>query len=157
MKPSTLCYLIRDGQWLMLLRNKKKNDINAGKWIGVGGKIEPGETPREGMRREIYEETGLHVSHLDYRGIIYFIYEKKDAEKIWTYTANDFDGNPTECNEGTLAWIPAKDVLNLELWDGDRIFLEKLLKNDMTPFCLELHYDENGRLLKAEERKAEAE
>ena len=79
MIPMSLCYLQRDGRWLMLLRNRKENDINAGKWIGTGGKIEPGETPRQGAMREIREETGFIADTLDFRGILYFIYGTKDA------------------------------------------------------------------------------
>lgn len=157
MQKSTLCYLMKDGKWLMLYRNRKKNDINEGKWIGVGGKVEKGETPRQGILREIYEETNLNVDTLQYRGILYFVYEKKDAEKIYVYTSDQFHGDLKECDEGTLEWIPETEILNLDLWDGDRIFLQKLLNHDDSIFCYQLRYNEDGELIKAVEEGAESE
>ncbi|MBQ6356622.1 MAG: 8-oxo-dGTP diphosphatase [Solobacterium sp.] len=153
----SLCYLQKDGRWLMLLRNRKENDINAGKWIGTGGKIEPGETPRQGALREIREETGFIADTLDFRGILYFIYGTKDAEKMWVYSSHDFHGTQTECNEGTLAWIPEDEILALELWPGDRAFLKKMLSGDPQLFCLELNYDDDGNLVSVIEREEENE
>ena len=157
MIPMSLCYLQKDGRWLMLLRNRKENDINAGKWIGTGGKIEPGETPRQGALREIREETGFIADTLDFRGILYFIYGTKDAEKMWVYSSQDFHGTQTDCNEGTLAWIPEAEILALELWPGDRAFLKKMLAGDPRPFCLELNYDDDGNLISVIEREEENE
>lgn len=157
MIPMSLCYLQKDGRWLMLLRNRKENDINAGKWIGTGGKIEPGETPRQGALREIHEETGFIADTLDFRGILYFIYGTKDAEKMWVYSSHDFHGTQTECNEGTLAWIPEDEILALELWPGDRAFLKKMLSGDPQLFCLELNYDDDGNLVSVIEREEENE
>ena len=157
MIPMSLCYLQKDGRWLMLLRTRKENDINAGKWIGTGGKIEPGETPRQGALREIREETGFIADTLDFRGILYFIYGTKDAEKMWVYSSHDFHGTQTECNEGTLAWIPEDEILALELWPGDRAFLKKMLSGDPQLFCLELNYDDDGNLVSVIEREEENE
>lgn len=157
MLKTTQCYLIRDHKWLMLLRNKKDHDLNADKWIGVGGKFEEGESPRECIQRELKEETGLAVTNLEFRGILYFSYATKESEKIWTYTCHDFDGEPSECDEGTLAWIEETEVLNLDLWEGDKVFLKKLLENDSSLFCIELIYDDDGNLQSVKERKTEHE
>lgn len=157
MIKSTCIYLIHEGQWLMLYRNRKKKDVNAGKYIGVGGKIEPGETPRECAVREVREETGLHMLHPVYRGTVYFESPDQEDEKIWIYTCTDYDGNLHACNEGTLEWVPVNQILNLDLWDGDRIFLKKLLFHEPEKFCLCLSYDKNGILQSAEEREAEEE
>lgn len=154
---STLCYLIQDEQWLMLLRNKKAHDINEGKWIGVGGKFEPGETPRQCVRREVREETGLEVRELQFAGILYFNIGQPSAEKIWVYTCRSWTGTLQACREGTLQWIPASQVLDLQLWAGDRIFLKRLLSGDPERFFLEFDYDADSRLIKQAEREAEEE
>ena len=143
----TLCYIVKDHKWLMLLRNKKANDINEGKWIGVGGKVEDNETVEECIIREIKEETGLNPFKVDFRGVVDFIYEFKDYEKIWVYTCCDFDGEVKECDEGTLAWINEEDILYLDLWEGDVVFLKKLIENNDELFHFELKYDEQGNLV----------
>ena len=142
----TLCYIIKDHKWLMLLRNKKENDINAGKWIGVGGKCEENETAYECIVREIKEETNLNPFKVDFRGVVDFIYEFKDYEKIWVYTCEDFEGEVKECEEGTLEWIDEEDILSLDLWEGDVVFLKKLMENSDELFHYELKYDEKGNL-----------
>ena len=152
---STCGYLIRDGQWLMLYRNKKKDDVNQGKWIGVGGKLKDGETPEQCMIRETYEETGLICDTLCFCGIVYFIYEERETEKIWVYTVNEFHGELAECREGTLAWIPQDQISGLPLWEGDRLFLNRLQKPECLPFTLFLYYDDKGNLLKASEENEE--
>ncbi|MDO4754291.1 MAG: 8-oxo-dGTP diphosphatase [Bacillota bacterium] len=126
---TTLCYMYRDDCVLMLYRNKKKNDVNAGKWIGVGGKVEEGETPDRAVLREIREETGYDAHHCDFRGIIVFNYNDNPSEYMHLYTTDDFSGEMKECDEGTLKWIKREDVMQLSLWEGDRIFLELLEKN----------------------------
>lgn len=153
MNETTLCYLIRDDKWLMLYRNSKKDDINLGKWIGVGGKIEEGETPLQCISREINEETGLIANNLQYRGTVHFYVNGSYDEKIRVYTCEDFEGSLTECSEGKLEWIPKERILNLSLWEGDRIFLMKLLQDDREEFEFDLFYDNNGKLVKAEERR----
>lgn len=158
MQYSTCGYLQHDGLWLMMLRNRKDNDVNRGKWIGVGGKMESGETPRQCMCREIREETGLCLSpdSLTFRGILLFHYEDAE-EKIWIYTAETAETCLTDCREGTLRWIPGTAVLSLELWEGDRIFLQKLLSGTCGQFCLDLFYNSQGQLTHWKERNAEHE
>lgn len=143
----TLCYIIKNHKWLMLLRNKKENDINEGKWIGVGGKVEDSETIEECIIREIKEETGLNPFKVDFRGVVDFIYEFKDYEKIWVYICRDFEGEIKDCDEGTLAWIDEEDILDLDLWEGDIVFLKKLIENNDELFHFELKYDEQGNLV----------
>ncbi len=123
----------------MLLRNKKKNDVNEGKWIAPGGKTEPGESPEECVKREVREETGLEVSRLKMRGILTFSSEGWEDEYIFVFTATEFSGEIIDCNEGELKWIDKKDILSLSLWEGDRVFL-KLLIDDGPFFSLKLSY-----------------
>lgn len=144
MEFTTLCYLERDDEFLMLHRNRKEKDINKDKWIGVGGHFEQGESPEECLLREVYEETGLTLLEWRFRGIITFSFQKSFDEEIVTeymclYTANKWTGNQIECNEGELVWIKKNHVMDLNLWEGDRIFLEKLLKDDGF-FSLKLSY-----------------
>ena len=146
MKRSTCVYLIKDGAWLMLLRNKKSNDINEGKWIGVGGKNEDQESFEECAVREVFEETGCTVHELEYMGIVDFRYSDMEPEQIAVYTCHSFSGTPAECREGTLAWIPERDVLNLTLWEGDRVFLTRMLSGQGIPFEITLEYDAEGNL-----------
>lgn len=145
---TTLCYMKRNGKMLLLYRNKKKNDVNAGKWIGVGGKLERGESPHEGVKREILEETGYVANHCDFRGIVVFCYNDNPPEYMHLYTCTDFSGEMKECDEGELEWVPEEEVLHRNLWEGDRIFLE-LLQTNSPFFLLSLYYD-NDRLLRHE-------
>lgn len=142
MLRTTLCYIEKNGEYLMLHRIKKKNDRNEGKWIGVGGTIEPGETPEECVKREVLEETGLIIKKPLYRGVVRFI-QKSDpedfTEDMYLYTAAEFTGELHECNEGVLEWVKISEVGNLPLWEGDKIFLE-LLKTETKPFYLRLYY-----------------
>ena len=142
MEITTLCYIEKDNQYLMLNRVKKKEDINKGKWIGVGGHFNKGETPNECVRREVFEETGLTLKSLKLRGILTFIADKDFVEYIWLYTSNDFEGQLIECNEGILKWIDKDKVNQLELWEGDRVFL-KLLEEQNEFFSLKLEYEGN--------------
>ncbi|MCR4951117.1 MAG: 8-oxo-dGTP diphosphatase [Solobacterium sp.] len=153
MIETTQCYLIRNGLWLMLLRNKKKNDINEGKWIAPGGKLEAGETIEECAVREVLEETGLYADHLVQRGVVEFHYEDSSSELITVYTCDQFHGELKECEEGTLAWIPEDKILDLALWDGDRVFLKKLLDHETEQFAVVLHYSRSGELIKVTERE----
>lgn len=155
MKYSTCGYLEFDGSYLMLLRNAKQNDVNSGKWIGVGGKFEPNETPRQCMVREIREETGIVLQQeaVLFRGIVYFHYAHEEDEKIWIYSAYCNNDHFDPCDEGELHWIKKEEILNLSLWQGDRIFLDKLLKDDETPFCLDLFYDDEGNLIRHKQRE----
>ena len=139
MKMTTLCYLERVDEYLMLHRIKKKNDENHDKWIGVGGKFEAGESPEDCMRREIFEETGLTVSDYRYRGIVTFVSDIYETEYMHLFTVTDWTGEARECDEGELAWIQKKKLFDLTLWQGDRIFL-RLLQEDAPFFSLKLTY-----------------
>lgn len=137
-KETVLAYLVKEDSYLMLLRNKKKHDINANKWIGVGGHLEDGETPLDALYREIKEETGLDVISYEYKGLIHFNYDDI-SELMHLYIVNEFKGDLIDCDEGTLKWIKKSDLFTLELWEGDKIFLKKLI-NSEPYFELELNY-----------------
>ena len=139
MKNTTLVYIEREGQYLMLLRNKKKNDENAGKWIGVGGHFEEGESPEEGVLLEVYEETNLTLTSYRYRGIVTFVSDLYETEYMHLFTASGFRGTLKECREGELRWIPKDQVFSLNLWEGDRVFL-KYLMEDKDFFSMKLTY-----------------
>lgn len=127
MKTTTLCYIEKDHKYLMLHRTKKKNDASEGKWIGVGGKVEPGESVEECLLREVFEETNLTLKAYEKRGVIHFKSDQWEEETMHIYTATDFTGNLVgDCVEGELAWIPIDEIEKLPLWEGDRIFLKKL-------------------------------
>ena len=139
MKLTTLCYLIKDGQWLMLYRNAGKQDGNEGKWIGVGGHVEEGESPEECMLREVREETGLTLTSHVFRGIVTFVSDCQETEYMFLYTADGWKGTLGACDEGTLSWVPEAQVMNRPLWEGDRVFL-RLLQTDAPFFSLKLVY-----------------
>lgn len=128
----------------MLHRITKKNDINHDKWIGVGGHFEAGESPEDCLLREVKEETGLALHSFSFRGIVTFISDDSPAEYMHLFTSDDFSGTLTDCNEGTLEWIPFEKIEELELWEGDKIFL-RLLKKNAPFFSLKLIY-KNGTL-----------
>lgn len=136
---STLCYIKRDNQYLMLHRTKKENDANHDKWIGIGGRIESGETPEICILREAKEETGLDLLDLCYRGIVHFRSDRWEDEEMHLFTATEFSGEMITCSEGDLEWIDKSRLLALTLWEGDKIFL-KLLDTDEPFFDLTLNY-----------------
>lgn len=143
MKNTTLCYLEKNGQYLMLHRTKKENDENRDKWIGIGGKLEEGETPYDCARREIYEETGLVTDTLFYRGIITFVSDLYGTEYMHLFTCDSFVGEITaNCEEGELVWIDKNEIENLSIWQGDKIFL-KLLDTEKRFFSLKLEYSKD--------------
>lgn len=197
---TTLCHLERNDCYLMLHRVKKQIDINKGKWIGVGGKFEPGETPEECLMREVREETGFSLTGFKFRGFISFIYDNKEPEYIFVYSSTEFetsgrerrvaeydaagdshaaansgcelhdcaaanvndaeddckmpaaspDDMPVpECDEGIFAWVPKRDILDLELWEGDRYMLKYLLYDRSETFSLKLCYDAEDNLTEA--------
>lgn len=139
---TTLCYLEKDGKYLMLHRVKKKVDVNKDKWIGVGGHFEEGESPEECLLREVREETGLTLTSWQFRGLVTFLSDGWEPEYMCLYTADGFEGEMISCNEGTLEWIEKDRVLELNLWEGDRIFF--YLMNMGRPFfSLKLQYQGN--------------
>lgn len=141
MKLTTLCYIIRDGKYLMLYRNKKKKDPSKNKWIGVGGKFEEGEGADECILREVREETGLTLTQYRFRGIISFRQDMEETEYMHIFTADAFEGELLpDCREGELHWIDREEIMDLALWEGDRIFL-KLLMEDAPFFFMTLRYE----------------
>ena len=140
MKLVTLCYIEKDHKYLMLYRNKKKDDLNQGKWIGVGGKFEANETPEECLIREVKEETGLTLTKYCYRGLVTFVSNEAETEYMHLFTATEFTGELQECNEGELHWVDKDKVLELPTWEGDAVFLQKLFTSK-TYFSLKLRYE----------------
>lgn len=141
MKITTLCYIEHDGQYLMLHRIKKENDINEGKWIGVGGHAEIGESPEECLLREVKEETGLTLTSYRFLALITFISDKQEPELMCLFTADEFSGKLITCNEGDLKWVDKTIVPTLPTWEGDAIFLKLLLENEENFFTLKLVYE----------------
>ena len=146
MKNTTLCYIEKDGKYLMLHRIKKENDENHDKWIGIGGKFESGESPFDCARREIKEETDLDPITLEYRGIVTFVSDEYGTEYMHLFTCREFSGELIkDCDEGKLEWIEKEKLKNLPMWEGDRIFLE-LLDNEARFFSLKLCYSSDKLL-----------
>ena len=140
MHNSTLCYITRGDEVLMLHRVKKKNDINKDKWIGIGGKFEADETPDECLLREAKEETGLTLTSWRCRAVVTFLTENsEDGEYMYLFTADGFEGELKECDEGDLQWISRDFLDQLPKWEGDQIFLD-LLWQDAPFFLLKLRY-----------------
>ncbi|MBO5089554.1 MAG: 8-oxo-dGTP diphosphatase [Clostridia bacterium] len=137
---TTLCYIEKDGKYLMLHRVKKVNDLNQDKWIGIGGKFEDKESPEECMLREAYEETGLTLINPEYRGLLTFVSNQWPTEYIHLFYANNFNGELKECDEGNLEWVKIEDIYSLPLWQGDKIFL-KLIEEKTPFFSLKLQYE----------------
>lgn len=141
MLNTTLCYIEKDGAYLMLHRVKKKNDMNHDKWVGIGGKLEPGESPYDCVKREILEETGLTVTNPKYRGIITFVSDLYGTEYMHLFTANEFEGKmKDDCNEGRLEWVKKEAVNDLPIWEGDKIFF-RLIDSEERFFSLKLVYE----------------
>lgn len=147
-KLSSLCYIEKDNQYLMLHRVKKVNDENHDKWIGVGGKFEWGESPEDCMLREVREETGYTLTSWKYRGIITFVYGEDTVEYMSLFTADGFEGTPIDCDEGVLEWVAKDRVPELNLWEGDRIFFW-LLEEREEFFSLKLVYNKQDVLEQA--------
>ncbi len=145
---TTLCYITRGDEVLMLHRVKKKNDINQDKWIGIGGKFEGEESPDECLLREAKEETGLTLTSWRCRGVVTFLTETEgQGEFMYLFTADGFQGELKECDEGDLKWVRREFLDRLPKWEGDQIFLD-LLWRDAPFFLLKLRYD-TGRLVEA--------
>ncbi|MCD8119105.1 MAG: NUDIX domain-containing protein [Lachnospiraceae bacterium] len=146
-KLTTLCYLEKDGMYLMMHRVKKEHDINKDKWIGIGGHFEGLESPEECLLRETREETGLLLTSWQFRGIVTFITDMNFVEYMCLYTADAWEGTLSECDEGELEWVRKEDVYGLPIWEGDRIFF-RLLEGRREFFSLKLRY-EGERLVEA--------
>ena len=136
---TTLCYIEKDGRYLMMHRVKKAHDINKDKWVGIGGHFEADESPEECLLREAREETGLTLTEYKQRGIITFMSDKWQTEYMFLYTASAYEGEIGECNEGTLEWIDKEKVYELPLWEGDKMFF-RLLEEQRPHFSLKLRY-----------------
>ena len=148
MRNTTLCYLYRGREALMLHRNKKAVDENKDKWIGIGGKFEEGESPEDCLLREVREETGLTLTAWRYRGIVTFVSDEWGTEYMHLFTADAWEGSlRQDCDEGVLEWIDREKLLSLPIWEGDKIFL-RLLDQDAPFFSLKLRY-ESDRLAEA--------
>lgn len=145
---STLCYIEKENQYLMLHRTVKKNDVNKDKWIGVGGHFEADESPEECLLREVWEETGYRLTSYRYRGIVTFVSGDGVTEYMSLFTADGFTGQPIACNEGELEWVDKEDVLRLNIWEGDKIFFRLLEETDRF-FSLKLVYNGCGVLVSA--------
>ena len=148
---TTLCYLERDGAYLMMHRVKKAHDINHDKWVGVGGHFEPDESPEECLLREVREETGVVLDRFRLRGVITFESDAWQTEYMFLYTADAWHGEfagRDACDEGTLAWVKKEEVLHLPIWEGDRIFF-RLLAEERSVFSLKLRYVGDALMEKA--------
>ena len=136
---TTLCYIEREGQYLMMHRVKKEKDINRDKWVGVGGHFEDYESPEECLLREVSEETGLKLLNYRLRGVITFISDRWQTEYMFLYTADSFEGQIGKCDEGNLEWVDKDTVYELPIWEGDKIFF-RLLEQEVPFFSLKLRY-----------------
>ncbi len=142
MKNTTLCYIEAEGCYLLIYRNKKKNDVNQGKWIGIGGHFEPGESAEDCLKREVFEECGFRLPYYRSCGVIDFISDESEPETMHLFHVLLPERFPIEeeaCPEGVLAWVPKEEFLALPTWEGDRIFLDLMQKN-LPPFHLRLVY-----------------
>lgn len=163
MKKTTLCYIENKGCYLMLYRNRKPDDPNEGKWLGIGGKLEPGETADECNRREVLEETGLIIRNAHFHGVIEFRSDEYEDEDMYLYSSSDFEPageaaarvfaetgeyEPPACSEGELAWVAREELMSLPMWQGDRAFLKELL-GGADEISMRLQYQgENCTILK---------
>ena len=139
MRNTSLVHLEKDGCYLMLHRVRKDNDENRDKWVGIGGKFEPGESPEDCAVREVREETGLTMRSWSYRGIVTFVSDEWGTEYMHLFHSTDFSGELRDCDEGVLEWVDKTRLLTLPIWEGDRIFL-RLLDTDVPFFSLKLCY-----------------
>lgn len=153
MKNTTLCYIEKDGCYLMLHRIKKENDLNRDKWIGIGGKFEENESPEECLLREVLEETGLTLTAFRYCGIVTFVSDRWEGEYMHLFHAEAFQGELIDCDEGTLEWISKEQFASLPQWEGDKIFMT-LLEERAPFFSLKLCYEGDRLVYKALDGKA---
>ncbi|MBU1097752.1 MAG: 8-oxo-dGTP diphosphatase [Bacteroidetes bacterium] len=141
MKLATLCYVQKENKTLMLYRNKKENDYHEGKWNGLGGKFEPGETPEECAIREVYEESGLRVKNPVMKGFVTFpLFDGKDDWYVFLFVFREFEGELINSPEGRLEWIANENLKELNLWEGDQIFIPWLFEDKF--FSAKFNYEE---------------
>ena len=137
---TTLCYIERGDEYLLLHRVKKEHDLNRDKWIGLGGKLEPGESPEDCLLREVREETGLTLTSFRCRGVVTFVSDEWGTEYMHLFTADRWAGElQSDCAEGELDWLDREELLRKPIWEGDRIFL-RLLEAEHPFFSLKLRY-----------------
>ena len=129
MKMTTLCYITCNGKTLMLHRTKKQNDENAGKWVGIGGKFESGESPEDCLLREVFEETGIALDGYRFRGIVTFVSDLWGTEYMHLFTAKATEADLSDCSEGELLWVENEKLATLPMWEGDKLFFDLLQKN----------------------------
>ena len=142
MKNTTLCYIKQNDKYLMLHRTKKSDDPNEGKWIGIGGHMEDGESPEECVVREVREETGLVLKEFRYRALVTFTSDLYETEYMHLFTADIFEGAITDnCEEGELEWIESDKVMELPMWEGDRMFIPLIRDDDTGFFSMKLIYE----------------
>ena len=146
MKNTSLCYIEKDGCYLLLHRIKKENDLNRDKWIGIGGKFEENESPEDCLLREVREETGLTLKSWRYCGIVTFVSDVWEGEYMHLFHTEDFEGELQDCDEGNLEWVSKEFFASLPQWEGDKIFL-RLMEESVPFFSLKLCYE--GDLLKS--------
>ena len=145
---STLCYIEKDEKYLMLNRTKKEKDINKDKWIGIGGKVEDGESPEECLIREVKEETGFTLKKYKLRCLVTYVSTTWETEYMYVFTSNEYEGQQIECNEGALEWIEKEQITKLNTWEGDKIFIDKI-QNEDGFFTIKFEYD-GEKLIKYE-------
>lgn len=152
LRLTTICYIEKDEKYLMLHRTKKENDQSHDKWLGVGGKFEENEGPDECVVREVKEETGLTLLSYKLRGVMTFVSDIWETEYMFIYTADRFEGELTECSEGELLWVEKSKVPDLNLWEGDILFLKKLME-DSEFFTIKVQY-QGEKLIYAVEKSS---
>ena len=142
MKNTTLCYIKQNDKYLMLHRTKKYDDPNEGKWIGIGGHMEDGESPEECVVREVREETGLVLKEFRYRALVTFTSDLYETEYMHLFTADKFEGDIADnCEEGELEWIESDKIMELPMWEGDRMFIPLIKDDDTGFFSMKLIYE----------------
>ena len=155
MENTTLCYIEKDNKYLMIHRSNLKNDGSQGKWMGIGGHFEEGESPYDCVVREAREETGLALIEPQYRGVVTFDSDRYECEQMHLFTCKEFTGELIDCNEGELVWVDKSDVPSLNMWSGDLVFLD-LIETEKDFFSLKLSYNGEelvGKYLNGKEMK----
>lgn len=140
MKLTTLVYIEKDDKYLMLHRTKKENDQSHDKWLGIGGKFEKDESPDECMIREVKEETGLDVEKYRFCGVVTFLSDIWETEYMFLFEVKEYSGELIDCNEGDLVWVEKSRIPDLYIWEGDKLFLERM-QNDPGFFSMMVKYE----------------